>query len=135
MPGRLRPSRSPPAPMPKFQRHIFTCINQRPADSPKGSCAVQGGAEVAGALKARLYERGFKRVVRANKAYCLDQCHKGVAMVVYPEGVWYGGVTLGDVDEIIEEHIVNGRTVERLVIPDAELTGVVPNQDQEGGPA
>jgi (2Fe-2S) ferredoxin len=44
-------------------------------------------------------------------------------MVVYPEGVWYGGVTVEDVDEIIEEHLINGRPVERLCIPEEELTG------------
>ena len=44
-------------------------------------------------------------------------------MVVYPEGVWYGGVGLGDVDEIIQRHIIGGEIVERLVIPDEELTG------------
>lgn len=74
-------------------------------------------------MKKKLYDKGFKRVVRPNKAYCLDQCAKGVAMVVYPDGVWYGGVTPGDVDEIIEEHVENGRVVERLRIPDEELTG------------
>lgn len=112
--------------MARFQRHVFTCVNHRPADSPKGCCAAKGGMEVAGALKSRLYERGLKRVVRANKAYCLDQCAKGVTLVVYPEAVWYGGVTVDDVDEIIEEHIVHGRPVERLVIPDDELTGIEP---------
>ena len=115
--------------MAKFERHIFTCINQRPADSPKGCCALRGGAEVASALKRKLHERGFKRVVRANKAYCLDQCAHGVTMVVYPEGVWYGGVTIGDIDEIIERHIVGGEVVERLVIPDEDLTGI----SREGG--
>lgn len=110
--------------MAQFERHVFTCINHRPADSPKGCCAARGGAEVAAELKRRLYDRGFKRVVRANKSYCLDQCSRGVAMVVYPESVWYGGVTVDDLDEIIEEHIVHGRVVERLVIPDEELTGI-----------
>lgn len=110
--------------MAKFERHIFTCINQRPDESPKGCCAARGGAEVAAELKRRLYERGYKRVVRANKAYCLDQCAHGVALVVYPEAVWYGNVTVADLDEIIDEHIVGGRPVERLVIPDAELTGI-----------
>lgn len=110
--------------MAKFERHIFTCINQRPDESPKGCCAASGGAQVAGELKKRLYDRGFKRVVRANKAYCLDQCAHGVAMVVYPEQVWYGNVTVDDLDEIIDEHIVNGRPVERLRIPDDELTGI-----------
>ena len=110
--------------MAQFQRHVFVCINQRPGDSPKGCCASKGGAEVAAELKRKLYDRGLKRIVRANKAYCLDQCARGVAMVVYPEGVWYGGVTLDDVDELIESHILGGRPVERLRIPERELTGL-----------
>ena len=109
--------------MAQFQRHVFICMNQRPADSPKGCCAAKGGAEVASELKRKLYERGFKRIVRANKSYCLDQCARGVALVVYPEGVWYGGVTVDDLDELIEEHIIGGKPVERLRIPDEDLTG------------
>jgi len=61
--------------------------------------------------------------VRVNKAGCLDQCARGVTCVVYPEAVWYGGVTLDDVDEIIERHLVGGEPVERLVLPDDQLTG------------
>jgi (2Fe-2S) ferredoxin len=110
--------------MAEFQRHLFICINQREADSPKGCCAAKGGSEVAAAFKSKLYARGLKRLVRANKAYCLDQCAHGVPIVVYPEAVWYGGVTLADVDEIIEAHIIGGRPVERLRIPDDQLTGI-----------
>ena len=110
--------------MAKFQRHIFTCIHERPEDSPRGCCSAAGGTEVAAELKRRLHERGMRRVVRANKAGCLDQCARGVTMVVYPEAVWYGGVRLEDVDEIIDEHIVGGRPVQRLVIADEDLTGL-----------
>jgi (2Fe-2S) ferredoxin len=113
--------------MPKFQRHIFTCIHEREPLDPKGSCKHRGSQDVAAALKLKLYEQGFKRIVRANKAGCLDQCARGAAIVVYPDNVWYGGVTVDDVDEIIEEHIKNDRVVERLVIPDADLTGIDPN--------
>ncbi|MFT7485441.1 MAG: (2Fe-2S) ferredoxin [Candidatus Paceibacteria bacterium] len=116
--------------MAKFQRHIFICTNLRGEDDTRGSCTSRGGAEVASAFKKKLYARGFKRVVRANKAGCLDQCAQGCVIVVYPDNVWYGGVTAEDVDEIIEEHIVNGRTVERLRIADNELTGIEP-EDQE----
>ena len=112
--------------MATFQRHLFTCINLRPEDSPKGCCAARGGAEVAAELKRKLYERGLKRLVRANKAYCLDQCAHGVTIAVYPEAVWYGGVTVEDVDEIIEEHVIGGRPVERLRIKPEELTGIGP---------
>ena len=117
--------------MAKFQRHVFICTNERTAEDPRGSCLARGGKEVAAAFKEKLYARGLKRIVRANKAGCLDQCAKGCAVVVYPEGTWYGGVTPEDVDEIIEEHVVHGRPVERLVIPDDQLTGRAPEAEPE----
>lgn len=119
--GVRRPQRG--IPMPRFQRHIFTCIHERSADSPRGCCAAKGSEDVAAALKAQLHAAGLRRIVRANKSGCLDQCSRGTTMVVYPEGVWYGGVGLGDVDEIIRRHIIGGEIVERLVIPDDDLTG------------
>lgn len=110
--------------MAKFQHHVFVCVNQRKPDDPKGCCANRGGADVAEAFKEKLYAKGFKRVVRPNKAMCLDQCAHGVVVVVYPEQVWYGHVTVADVDEIIEQHIVGGKPVERLLIPPEKLTGL-----------
>ena len=109
--------------MASFERHIFICINERTAEDPRGHCAAVGGVEVAKAMKISAYERGLKRVVRVNKAGCLDQCARGVTCVVYPENVWYGGVTVDDVDEIVERHLVGGEPVERLVIPHEHLTG------------
>jgi (2Fe-2S) ferredoxin len=110
--------------MAKFQKHLFICVNERDPSDPKGCCAAKGSAEIAAAFKRKLHERGLKRIVRANKAMCLDQCAQGVTLVVYPEATWYGHVTLADVDEIIEKHIVGGCPVERLVIPPEKLTGV-----------
>jgi len=112
--------------MARFQRHLFICVNERDRDDPRGSCSRRGSLEVARALKIKAYECGLKRVVRVNKAGCLDQCARGVTCVVYPEGVWYGGVTLDDVDEIVERHLVGGEPVERLVLPDDALTGKKP---------
>ena len=104
--------------MPSLERHVFVCINERPPDSPKGSCKARGGVEVRDRLKAELSARGLKHVVRANNAGCLDQCEHGVAIVVYPEQVWYGHVTPADIPEIVEEHLVGGRPVERLLLSD-----------------
>jgi len=56
--------------------------------------------------------------VRANNSGCLDQCEHGITVVIYPEQVWYGGVTVDDLDEIVERHILGGEFVERLMIPD-----------------
>jgi (2Fe-2S) ferredoxin len=103
--------------MPSLQRHVFVCTNERAADNPKGCCKSKGGEEVRDRLKKELAARGLNKLVRPNTAGCLDQCAHGVAMVVYPEQVWYGAVTPDDVTEIIERHIVGGEVVTRLLLP------------------
>ena len=100
--------------MPFFERHLFVCENQRAADHPRGCCAAKGGAAVRARLKALIHEHGLQERVRANAAGCLDQCEHGVTVVVYPEGVWYGAVTVADAEEIFARHIVGGVIVERL---------------------
>jgi (2Fe-2S) ferredoxin len=107
--------------MPKFERHIFVCANQRPDGHPRGCCDPAGNAELQKLFKAKLAQRGLKGRVRANKSGCLDQCEHGPNLVVYPDAVWYGGVTAADVDEIIDSHILGGKPVKRLIIPDSCL--------------
>ena len=57
-------------------------------------------------------------LVYRTKANCLRVCMHGPIGVVYPEAVWYGGVTLADVDEIVETHIIGERPVTRLMLKD-----------------
>lgn len=69
--------------------------------------------------KQRLKELGISGVgkVRINKAGCLDRCDQGPCLVIYPEGVWYTYVDQQDIDEIIDQHLVGGKIVERLRLP------------------
>jgi len=99
---------------PHLERHVFICTNRRDAGNPKGSCAEKGGEAIRDAFKQQLHERGLKGRIRANAAGCLDQCARGATVVVYPEQVWYGGVTPADVPEIIEQHLLGGVPVDRL---------------------
>lgn len=108
----------PCEPMPSFQRHVFVCINERAADNPRGSCKAKGGVDVRDKLKLELSKRGLSKVIRANNAGCLDQCEQGITLVVYPEQVWYGHVTVDDVAEIVEKHLIGGEVVTRLLLPE-----------------
>lgn len=104
--------------MPKFERHIFICTNQRPPENPRGCCDPAGLGQLQLQFKKELAARGLKDKIRANKAGCLDQCEHGATVVVYPEAVWYGGVTAADVPEIVESHLVHGIPVMRLQMHD-----------------
>ncbi len=98
-----------------FERHIFICENVREKGHERGCCAEKGGEQVRELFKKALAKRGLKGRMRANKAGCLDQCEIGPTVVVYPEGVWYGLVrTAEDVDEIVDQHLIGGKVVERL---------------------
>lgn len=113
--------------MPRYQRHIFVCTNLRPPENPTGCCSAKGGEEVRLALKEEIKRRKLKPYVRACTSSCLANCSDGVTVVVYPEAVWYGKVTLKDVDEIVERHIIRGEIVHRLLIPKlADGTSQVP---------
>lgn len=99
-----------------FKHHVFFCCNQRaPGET---CCANQGAVEMQTYAKDRISELKLKGKgkVRINKAGCLDRCDQGPVLVVYPEAVWYTYVDKEDIEEIIQEHLVNGRVVERLKI-------------------
>jgi len=64
--------------------------------------------------------KGLHKTFRTNSAGCLDACEHGAAMVIYPAGIWYGKVTVDDLDEIIETSILNDGIVERLEIKEKQ---------------
>lgn len=102
--------------MPAYERHVFVCHNVRPADAPRPSCTTDGQSELHTRLKQLSREAGLDARVRINKSGCLDQCEHGPTVVVYPDAVWYGNVRPEDAAEIVTEHLVSGRPVERLRI-------------------
>ena len=117
-----------------YDKHVFFCTNQRAPGAPKvgnplGAEApaelTQGCCNNFGSSKMRDYVKDKVKAlelssdahpIRINSAGCLGRCDEGPVLVVYPEGVWYTYVDKSDIDEIIEEHLKNGRVVERLKI-------------------
>lgn len=102
--------------MKKLKHHVFICTNQRPDGHPRGCCQAKGSEALVQLFKEELAKRGLRGEVRAQKAGCLDVCEQGPALVVYPDGIWYGPVAASDVPEIVESHLLHGRSVERLKI-------------------
>jgi len=104
--------------MGRFSRHVFVCVNEREPGHPKGCCREKGSPEIRRLLKAELKRRGLSSIVRANTSGCLDACEFGVSMVIYPEGIWYGGIKESDIAEIVEKTIIGGEVIDRLLISD-----------------
>jgi (2Fe-2S) ferredoxin len=104
--------------LPKFERHVFVCTNQREPGAARPCCSGSGSGELHSLFKEKIKAAGLNVRVRANKSGCLDQCEHGPTVVVYPEAVWYGFVRPEDVPEIVEEHLVGGNRVERLMLAD-----------------
>ncbi|HVQ29159.1 MAG TPA: (2Fe-2S) ferredoxin domain-containing protein [Vicinamibacteria bacterium] len=104
--------------MPKPRYHVLVCTNTRPADNPKGSCGPKGAEELTDRLKSMLRERGLDGEIIVNRTSCLKHCSQGVTLAVQPDNVWYAKVGEGDLEEICTSHLVEGRPIERLLMPD-----------------
>ena len=105
--------------MPNWKHHLFVCNNKRPPGHPKGSCADRGCNELLMALAEEVERQELFETVKINTSNCLGPCQAGPTMVVYPEGIWYGGMKVQDVAEVVVSHLVNGVPVERLQLREA----------------
>jgi (2Fe-2S) ferredoxin len=105
--------------VPKPDKFVFVCINQRDPSHPRPSCIANGSGDVFNALR----EEQGRRVLTGTKIVaggCLEACMVGPVMVVYPDDVWYGGVTEADVPAIMD-HLEGGPPVADLQIGDREF--------------
>jgi (2Fe-2S) ferredoxin len=102
-----------------IKQHVFVCSGK--------SCSAVGSAEVKKAFEEELEKRGLRYgkeskgrnprgPVVLTDCGSVGFCSIGTAVLVYPEGVWYAQVRPRDVQEIIEEHLIGGRVVERLAL-------------------
>jgi (2Fe-2S) ferredoxin len=99
----------------RYDKHIFICTNQKAEG--KACCGETRGMELVNKFKEVLRDKGLQGKVRAQRSGCLDACGNGPALVIYPEGTYYGQVTINDVERIVEQHIQNNQK-----IADLELT-------------
>jgi len=83
-------------------------------------CTSSKSPKIIDELRKEIKERNLENEVNVVKTGCFGLCAKGPIMIIYPGETFYTMVKPEDVKEIIEEHIVNGRIVERLLIKDTE---------------
>jgi len=102
-----------------IRHHVFVCTGK--------SCSARDSAEVKDAFERELKARGIlfgreakgknpKGSVVLTECASVGFCAIGAAVMIYPDGIWYAQVRATDVAEIIEEHLMNGRVVERLAL-------------------
>ena len=78
-------------------------------------CSSSRSAQIIEALEAELKAQGLDKEVKVVKTGCFGLCELGPIMIVYPEGVFYSKVKPEDMKEIVDEHILKGRIVKRLL--------------------
>jgi (2Fe-2S) ferredoxin len=112
-----------------FQRHVFVCTAGEWCPTIDGD-----GLGVHAALKASAKAAGLEGRVRVNRSGCFSQCGNGPMAVVYPDDVWYAALTPADAEEIVAEHLIAGRPVERLRYRPPTMGAHKLERDAEGRP-
>lgn len=103
--------------MPKPKKHILVCTQGRPAGHPRGSCQEKGCMDVFNTFMSEFQKRNLFQEYLLTNTGCLGPCTLGASVLVYPEGIMYGGVKAADVGTIIDEHLLFDQPVERLKAP------------------
>ncbi len=103
-----------------YQKILFVCVNRR---EPQEICCSQRESEaIAAALKARVKALGFSGIVRVSKSGCQDLCARGPNVMVFPDHVWYHGVTQADVERIVQDAVRGLRPSAEPVVPSTSLS-------------
>ncbi len=95
-------------------------------------CVASKSPEIMAQFEQHAAANGIDKEIKVVKTGCFGLCEKGPIVVVYPEGATYSKVTPEDVKEIVEEHLVKGRIVKRLLLGDAEARDVAKSLENVG---
>ncbi len=93
-----------------IRSHVLICAGT--------GCTSSNSLKVAEALENELVAKGLQEEIKIVRTGCFGLCALGPIMIVYPEGTFYSSVTVEDIPEIVEEHLLKGRLVQRLVYDD-----------------
>jgi NADH-quinone oxidoreductase subunit F len=97
--------------MPRARGHVLIAVNEE--------ALLAGAKEIGQALTDLLAQNGLADEIRVIETGDVGVAGRGVVLVVYPDGVRYGNIRLADIPEIVSEHLLKGRPVERLRLASA----------------
>ncbi|QUI23708.1 (2Fe-2S) ferredoxin domain-containing protein [Vallitalea pronyensis] len=98
---------------PKY--HIFVCTSSRLTGENKGYCVQQQGKDMVAAFVEEMQDRDLDSEMMITNTGCLGLCSMGPIVMIYPQQIWYGKVTVDDVEEIMDA-LEEEEVVERLLI-------------------
>ena len=104
------------------KRHIMVCAGT--------GCTSSKSLEIIERFQAELEAKGVSHENRVVRTGCFGLCAMGPVVLIYPEGVFYSHVSPDDVEEIVAEHILNGRLVEHLLHKEADTGEIVQHLDE-----
>ena len=90
-----------------YRAHVLVCGGT--------GCTSSHSEEIIAALNEQLAEKGLTEEIKVVRTGCFGLCAIGPIMIVYPEGCFYSEVKVDDIPEIVEEHLLKGRIVKRLL--------------------
>lgn len=93
-----------------YRTHVMVCGGT--------GCTASGSGKIQEALVSEIKKKGLEDEVKVVQTGCFGLCELGPIMIIYPGDVFYSRVTVDDIPEIVEEHLLKGRVVERLVHED-----------------
>jgi (2Fe-2S) ferredoxin/predicted O-methyltransferase YrrM len=99
--------------MQPFRYHVFVCEQQKAEGVP--CCSARGAVQTIDALRREIGRQNLTGKVQVTSCGSIGLCERGPNLVVYPDGLWYSGVTAADVPELVTEQFVNERPLERLL--------------------
>lgn len=103
--------------MPKPDKHVFVCVQNRPPGHPRGACGHHGCMDILNEFMEEIQSRNLYDRIALTNTGCLGPCGHGPSVLVYPEGIMYGRLKKQDVKTIVEQHLVGGAPVESLKLP------------------
>ena len=105
-----------------YKRHVLVCAGT--------GCTSSGSVKIAAKIEELLAAKGLTDEVKVIKTGCHGLCALGPVMIIYPEAAFYSNVSMDHIEEIVEEHLVNGNIVTKYLYKETVTEdGVIPMND------